>query len=306
MFFGYFGQIFSSFQTDCQTSCDVGKITVATDSFACRSGTYSFYCCDDPNPPSDPPLPTISLCPGPQNPAAMNTELDPEANLPNVYIEVTQFDSDCSLPTYSSTSKRDEEYQWAARPHLQPLFQNDSFMISSPQDETLGQVRQLEHPRGSPTLQVRRLQPRGVREQVAMALCGPSAGQKSSLYPQNYPGAPTILRTTGKAFTVAKKGVCAALGVTALTTLDSSVSWVAEHVFEKQEFRDGIEWMAAGMAPDGTVLTAGAVPWTGVFDNTGVSSITNLGFALRQLTGELLDFPGPLAHHNLPVSHLCP
>ena len=50
----------------------------------------------------------------------------------------------------------------------------------------------------------------------------------------------------GAIFTVAKQGVCAAVGITALSTLDPKADWVAEHVFEKQEFRDAVEWMVAG------------------------------------------------------------
>lgn len=45
---------------------------------------------------------------------------------------------------------------------------------------------------------------------------------------------------------------------------------MTEHVFEKQEFRDAVEWMVDGHTPAGQTLTAGAAPFAGVFDNTGI------------------------------------
>ncbi|KAI0204199.1 hypothetical protein F4808DRAFT_457299 [Astrocystis sublimbata] len=102
-----------------------------------------------------------------------------------------------------------------------------------------------------------------------MRICGPN-GQTGSIWVQNYPGATSILRTTAKAFTVAKPGVCATLGVVGLLNLDPKVDWVAEHVFEKREFRDAVEWMVAGKTATGTALTAGASPLRGVFDANGI------------------------------------
>lgn len=119
----------------------------------------------------------------------------------------------------------------------------------------------------SPLLE-RSLVKRGLRDR-AMKLCGPQQ-RSASIYVQNYPGATSIFRTTGKAYTVAKVGVCAVVGITGLTTLDPNVDWVAEHVFEKQEFRDALEHMTAGTTPSGQALTAGAAPFS-IFDK-GVSA----------------------------------
>ncbi|ROV91006.1 hypothetical protein VSDG_07707 [Cytospora chrysosperma] len=275
VFFGYVGQVFSSFQTDCKTSCDVGKVTVATDGFACRSGTYSFYCCDSPNTPTAPDLPVISLCPSPLRPEDWSSGLEEESSLPNVYEELSDFDDTCDLPSYDVKRglETQDKYVFAARPHLLPLFaRNGSAVITARDFASPYAVSELDE-RGLGTVLasgsgIHQLEPRGVRKGV-MSLCSPT-NSKSSLWYQPHPGASSIMRTTGKAFTVAQRGVCAALGVSALTTMSTDADWVTEHVLEKQEFRDAIEWMGKGLAPDGTTLTAGAVPWAGVFDDTGL------------------------------------
>lgn len=149
----------------------------------------------------------------------------------------------------------------AARPHQKGFDNNDT------------SLEEAEHPTlaGMDTSDLfgRSLEKRGARD-VAMKLCAPGK-QSSSIYTQNYPGATSIIRTTGKAFTVAKQGVCAAVGITALTNLDPNTNWVTEHVFEKQEFRDAVEWMMDGNTPKGVALTAGKAPFAGVFDLNGVS-----------------------------------
>ncbi|KAK7698334.1 hypothetical protein SLS64_012582 [Diaporthe eres] len=56
------------------------------------------------------------------------------------------------------------------------------------------------------------------------------------------------------------------------SNLDSypNSDWVTEHVFEKQELRNNIEYMLKGTLPDGTKLKAGAVAFQGVFDDNGL------------------------------------
>ncbi|KAG7049801.1 glycoside hydrolase family 18 protein [Colletotrichum scovillei] len=253
---GPLANLFFDFSTDCKTGCESGEVTVATDGFGCRSGTYSYFCCGNPNTPAEPKLPEISLCPSPANLPDLSTVPEGGSSPKNVFKEGDIFDNNCILPP---TTKRRHMIR-AARPHQKGFDSND----------TSSEV--TEHPAlaGMDTSDLfgRSLEKRGARD-VAMKLCAPGK-QSSSIYTQNYPGATSIIRTTGKAFTVAKQGVCAAVGITALTNLDANTNWVTEHVFEKQEFRDAVEWMMDGNTPKGVALTAGKAPFTGVFDLNGL------------------------------------
>ncbi|KAI0536383.1 chitinase [Xylaria digitata] len=256
---GPIANLFFDFATDCKTGCEAGEVTVATDGFGCRSGTYSYFCCADPNTPTSPSLPEISLCQGPADLEGLQKVHEPGSSLDNVFLEGDAFENTCTSPS-------------ALR---QPALVQGAGGYGK--DVGFSQVRlnndNIDH-RGSlgvmelPTILERDLFKRGARDKF-MALCGPG-GQSGSIWAQNYPGASSILRTIGKAFTVAKSGVCAVVGITGLATLDPNVDWVTEHVFEKQEFRDAVQFMAAGETATGSSLTAGAAPFAGVFDSGGI------------------------------------
>lgn len=84
---GPLGNLFFDFSTDCKTGCEFGEVTVATDGFGCRSGTYAYFCCADANKPVTPDLPDIELCPGPVNLLAQTRTPEPGTDLPNVWEE---------------------------------------------------------------------------------------------------------------------------------------------------------------------------------------------------------------------------
>lgn len=154
---------------------------------------------------------------------------------------------------------------------------------------------ELAYMETSELLGTRDLAKHGARERVAMALCGPR-GQKSSIWVQTHPGASSIIRTTGKAWMVAQQGLCTAVGLTGLSTLAPTTDWVTEHVLEKQEFRNALEYMAAGQTPGGTALRAGAVPFAQVFGAGGIfqqnwpsATYTSLQFA-HNWVGNINDF----------------
>jgi hypothetical protein len=114
------------------------------------------------------------------------------------------------------------------------------------------------------------LSKRGARD-AALKLCGPVSSQQASLYAQRSPTYTSVLRQPGRfAWTVGKPLVCGALGVVGLTALDPTQDYVTEHVLEKQEFGDAVEWMMAGKFPTGGTLTAGKAAFTGIFDDSGV------------------------------------
>lgn len=258
---GPIGNLFFDFATDCKTGCESGEVTVATDGFGCRSGTYSYFCCADPNTPTQPSIPEISLCPGPAHLPGLSTTPESGSNTKNVFEEGDVFNGICpSLP--SGTRRRGTHYlrmqqggsgDLNAPQTVQPHAAHLGFLSER---ALFGRESDIEK--------------RGVRGAV-MALCDPRGNGRASLYTQNHPGASSILKLTGKAWTVSRAGVCAAIGITPLLTLDPNTDWVTEHVFEKQELRDNIEYMIKGILPDGTALKAGAVAFQGVFDDNGVS-----------------------------------
>ncbi|QPH06426.1 hypothetical protein C2857_004890 [Epichloe festucae Fl1] len=65
----------------CKSSCEPGEVAIATDGFGRRSGTYSCYCCADPNHKA-PPKMDFKLCPGPAKLPGQSGEKDPEAASP--------------------------------------------------------------------------------------------------------------------------------------------------------------------------------------------------------------------------------
>ncbi|KAL4812079.1 hypothetical protein BDW67DRAFT_194002 [Aspergillus spinulosporus] len=176
--------------------------------------------------PASPDLPDINLCYGPNHLDSLTSELEEESNLPNVYDEETLFDYDCGTDDLTALLKGKrgtEDVAFASNLSQLAVLKTSSFLLEE-----------------------RDLVPRGARERIAMALCGPS-GQRSSIW-----------------------GLCATFGITSLSTLASNTDWVTEHVLEKQGFRNALEYMAAGQTPSGTMLRSGAVPFAQVFGNNGI------------------------------------
>ncbi|RYP37882.1 hypothetical protein DL767_002754 [Monosporascus sp. MG133] len=273
LLFGPIGALFFDFSTDCKTGCEPGETTVATDGWGCRSGTYSYFCCADPNKPATPDLPDINLCYGPDHLDSLDSGLEPESNLPNVYDEEDSFDYSCGTTATTALLRDRDAVDTAFNSSQSDLAAGLSPMRDTMDDNVLlarkatgGELGFMET---SELLEGRDIFRRGARERVAMALCGPQ-GQRSSIWVQQYPGASSILLTTGRAWTVAKQGLCAAAGITGLSTLAKNTDWVTEHVLEKQEFRNALEHMAAGQTPTGTALRAGAVPFAQVFGPNGI------------------------------------
>jgi chitinase len=205
-------------------------------------------------------MPEISLCPGPAHLPGLSTTPESGSNTKNIFEEGDAFDGIC--PSLPSGKRR-------RRAHYQLMQQGGSGDLNAPQTVQ-------PHAAHLGFLSERALfgresdiEKRGVRGAV-MVLCNPQGNGRASLYTQNHPGASSILKLTGKAWTVSRRGVCAAIGITGLLTLDPNTNWVTEHVFEKQELRDNIEYMIKGILPDGTKLKAGAVAFQGVFDNNGL------------------------------------
>jgi hypothetical protein len=279
---GPIGNLFFDFSTECKTGCEPGETTVATDGWGCRSGTYSYFCCSDPNKPPVPEVPDVKLCYGPSHLDQLESGLEAESNLPNVFEEEHKFDAQCGT-TETTRLLRGRE---------QGVDSSNSSMVFLAREATSEELAYMET---FELLDPRDLAKRGARERVAMSLCGPK-GQKSSIWVQTHPGASSIIRTTGKAWTVAQQGLCAAVGLTGLSTLTPTTDWVTEHVLEKQEFRNALEYMAAGKLPGGAALRAGAVPFDKVFGVGGIfqqnwptAAYTSLQFT-HDWAGNINDF----------------
>ncbi|KAM5465149.1 putative chitinase [Microsporum ferrugineum] len=236
---GPFISLFVDFSTDCKTGCEPGEVVVATDSFGCRSGTYSYFCCEDPNHKT-PPKVEYTLCYGPTR----KLKRDPDSTQNNVFLESSEFEAVC--PSKSDHYRRDAANTTVASAYA--LHYDDA------DDSSLA-------------LGARGLVALGVRDTV-MKLCAPGP-RTYSIYTQNNPGASSIFRFTNAACTTAKQGLCAAAGIKFLTSLDPAIDWVAEHVFEKQEFRNIVQSMVEGVTAAGNTIRAGAAPHR-VFDSNGI------------------------------------
>ncbi|OAA62378.1 hypothetical protein LEL_10714 [Akanthomyces lecanii RCEF 1005] len=105
---GLLGPLSNTLGQDCKGECPAGQIPIASDGFNCQPGTYSYFCCDNPNSPS---IPTAAeaICPRPPNFPGVNSESDPESNSDTKgVLESTLGEDDCSLSFLNSGhSKRD-------------------------------------------------------------------------------------------------------------------------------------------------------------------------------------------------------
>ncbi|RYP77183.1 hypothetical protein DL770_007103 [Monosporascus sp. CRB-9-2] len=255
LLFGPIGALFFDFSTDCKTGCEPGETTVATDGWGCRSGTYSYFCCADPNKPATPDLPDINLCYGPDHLDSLDSGLEPESNLPNVYDEEDSFDYSCGTTATTALLRDRDAVDTAFNSSQSDLAAGLSPMRDTMDDNVLLARKATGGELGfmgtSELLEGRDIFRRGLARGWQWRCAGPKG--------------------SGRAWTVAKQGLCAAAGMTGLSTLAKNTDWVTEHVLEKQEFRNALEHMAAGQTPTGTALRAGAVPFAQVFGPNGIS-----------------------------------
>ncbi|KAJ5735165.1 glycoside hydrolase family 18 protein [Penicillium malachiteum] len=269
------------FGRDCQGECPSGQVPIATDGTSCQPGTYSYYCCDNPNAPNLPTPQEVSLCPSPPNIDGRSTEPDPDGSSTGVYLESQEFNSDCTLyglTTVSSTKRDldsvtiDDIKIWEQKLEAQRL-NNARSVIYNPNPAWEASFDSHDAEISNHTLVSREahlLAKRTFDKSAALAFCAP--GQPTTyMYPQTYSGYKTIARLANKGWiTIAKPAICGALGVTSFLTQPANTPFVTEHVFEKQTLRNAIQYMAKGTLPGGGALTAKAATVTGIFDATGI------------------------------------
>ena len=187
------------------------------------------------------------MCPSPATPLGGNSGSDPDGKATAIFAESNTFDGDCTL--YSNSNKRARNLEGVLQARWDSLFDaNDTDLLEG-----------------------RSLWKRGARDRSAvMKLCFP--GQpSSSLTPQTYSGFRTIAALADKGWIhVAKPLVCGAVGLTISKVQPAGEEFVTEHVFEKQQLRNALEYMSQGKLPGGGVLAAGAANIQGIFDAGGV------------------------------------
>lgn len=186
------------------------------------------------------------MCPSPSNLKSFNNGQDPDGKAPNVFAEADLFDEDCTLPRIKA-----RDLGWS-------IWDDD---VPAPWGDS------LDH---NATELIKRELEKRVRDQKGlMALCYDT--NKVDLIPQTYSGYKTVAKLAGRGFiSVAKPLVCGAIGLTTLATAPPGEDFVTEHVLEKQQWRNALQWMFKGELPGGEALKAGKLAITGLFDQGGV------------------------------------
>lgn len=306
--------------TACKGECPVGQVAIATDGTSCQPGTYSYYCCDNPNAPALPAPADVSFCPSPPNIPGRNNGPDPDGAVPHIFAEANSFDSDCTLYGLSTTALKlkkrgvneisirdlaawELEAMLNGTDSLHPILPAGAWSLQDEFPFEQSSVTESEFLNGS-MLATRNLVKRTRDKSAAMKFCAP--GQAPiQMIPQTYSGFRTIARLAGKGWiTIAKPTICGAIGVAAFLTQPSNTNFVTEHVFEKQTLRNIFEYMVEGKLPGGGTLAAGTAVFNGVFDPTG-AFFTNWPQNLQQSFGAVpLDtFFGALGHAEAPANY---
>lgn len=201
------------------------------------------------------------MCPTPANRVGLNNGQDPDGKAPNIFAEANSNDQDCNLPT---KKKKARDLDWS----LQDSWDD---LVPPPWDD----ISDYNHTE----LKERSLEKRARDKNAILALC--SGTTQVGLIPQTYSGYRTVAKLAGRGFiSVAKPLICGAVGLATLPAAPAGEEFVTEHVFEKQQWRNALQWMFEGKVPGGGVLKAGKVAFNGLFDQNGVSIAEVILFVL--------------------------
>lgn len=211
------------FGTKCKGECPAGQIPLATDPSNCNGGTYSYFCCDNPNAPQLPAPGDVAVCDPSQTPVGSNPAADPdEKSTSGGFFDEAEelLGGDCALYDSSSSGKRS-----IYTPEAGFIWNDTLFAIDVLESRSV-------------------LAERGTRDvKNALKLCLNGA-QVNRIYPQTYPGAQNLIKNVGRTVYAAGKPVsCAAFTLAKYATKPADQSIVSEHVFEKQQFRDILQRM---------------------------------------------------------------
>ncbi|KZF20249.1 glycoside hydrolase family 18 protein [Xylona heveae TC161] len=301
--------------TDCKGECPAGQVPIATDGTSCQPGTYSYYCCDNPNAPALPAPGDISLCPSPPGLPGRNSGPDPDGSAPHIYAEADDFDGDCTLYALSSSTSKlkardldtltiEDVRRWEQDLLTIKLSSNGGEVLLNdfwePEFDSDEPLSENNHSLEARSLLAKRTLDKGSK----LKFCSP--GQPDIyMYPQTYSGYRTIARLANKGWiTIAKPAICGAIGVASLLTQPNNEDFVTEHVFEKQSLRNAIQYMTNGKLPGGGALSAGKAAVTGVFDATG-AFFSNWPSALTPSFGDTPQATafGALGHAQAPADY---
>ncbi|KAF2134779.1 glycoside hydrolase family 18 protein [Dothidotthia symphoricarpi CBS 119687] len=223
------------FLTDCSATCPSGKIVTATDATACRSGTYSLLCCDDPNV-QDIPVPSkVDIC---CTPYGGNQASTPDGEGPGTFCESNYFDLHCNTCDAGLLKERT----------LDGILTTD-VTISNTTFLGLEQRSVLD----------KRAKPVPASEWLRANL----NGLRTTFTRYNYPTVRSLNSNggAGRQFVyLERQCACGRSNLITTPTRGLTLNFDAEHVFPPSTLRNAIEAMARGRGASGTELAARAVP----------------------------------------------
>ncbi|KAF2730320.1 glycoside hydrolase [Polyplosphaeria fusca] len=234
------------FLTDCSDTCPSGKIVTATDKTACRSGTYSLLCCDNPNAASIPVPSKVDICcSGSPDDGTTST---PDGDGKGGFCESPYFDTHCA--TCAANSLQDRAID--AWNMVDDLIRNETF-VDLEMDIDL-------HKRAS-------------RVPAADWLRANLNGIRMTFTRYRYPAVNTLVTRSSRLYIYPERTcACGRTNLITSTTRPPTVNFDAEHAVPPSSIRNAIEFMASGRGPSGTQLAAGAIPssvLSQVFDSNG-------------------------------------
>ena len=306
--------------TACKGECPQGQIAIATDGTSCQPGTYSYYCCDNPNQPPLPAPGDVSNCPSPPNIPALNSGPDPDGAAAHIFLEADPFDQDCTLWEQGSVSSKlkarsvEVTLQSLAAWELEAML-NDTGgqngihpgIVSSLENDSsveFSLILEDKHFNITNMLVARDLVKRTPDLGAGLKFCAPGV-PPTVIYPQTYSGFRTIAKLANKGWiAVAKPAICGVIGVASFATQPSNTNFVTEHVYEKQSLRNVLQYMTNGALPGGGTLTAGKAVVAGVFDATGAYFSSWPANLQQSFGGTPMDTSfGILGHAEAPANY---
>lgn len=247
--------------TACKGECPPGQVPIASDGTSCQPGTYSYYCCDNPNAPQL-PTPGEATCPPLSDPPGINDQPSPNGD---DFAEAEElYDGDCTLYALNPPSQR-----LRARGITAATLQDYIDLDESERNATMFQYLDIGSgmPFGSEILSLRDLTKRTPDKRAPLKFC-PSGLQGRSELPSTY--SPVgVLAGPRKYIVVSNNLVCGIAQIATSATKVPGVRFVVEHVFEKQSLRNYLQYMSLGKLPGGGTLSKGAATVAGVFDAAG-------------------------------------
>ncbi|KAK3691994.1 hypothetical protein B0T22DRAFT_474971 [Podospora appendiculata] len=228
---------------DCQGECPAGQIPIATDGTNCQPGTYSYFCCPNPNAP-ELAAPGDALCARPD--PLQNAGQDPGGPAENVVEQANIYNDDCSEGDEERLRVREPVDWYHAHNWTHPVPDEPPYLV--PRGELFKRTRESD---------------------LAEFLTYCVSNGKGTFVPQTESGFRTVAGLANKGWiSIGKPLVCGAVGLVITSAQPLGIQFVTGHVFEKNSLRNALQHMEAGTLPGGGSISVGKVP-QGVLDLGG-------------------------------------